>query len=121
MYRIGTTMDRTISIADQFSRFPAGRTRRDGEFSAERFRTEILVPALQAAQQNHDRVIVKLDGVYGYSSSFLEETFGGLVRLNIFDRVWLRSALIIDADDPVYLGYKLDAQGYLKDELAFAA
>ena len=66
----------TISVAKQFSRFPAGRYRTDGDFSGELFRDKLLVPALKSG----DQVVVELDGVAGYGSSFLEEAFGGAVR-----------------------------------------
>jgi hypothetical protein len=110
-----------ISIAKDFSRYPAGRSRRDGKFSAEAFREDQLVPALRKAQQTGDTVTVVLDGVFGYSSSFLEETFGGLVRSKQFPPAWLKHALRIEADDPIYASYKLDAESYLKDELNYAA
>jgi hypothetical protein len=113
--------DRKISIAGDFSPYPAGRGRRDGDFSAEKFREDILIPALREAMESGDRVIVVLDGVYGYSSSFLEETFGGLVRRRIFKPDWLRGSLVIQANDPIYASYKLDADCYLSDELAYAA
>jgi len=66
----------TIDLANEFSNFPFGRYRSDGEASAEIFRDDILIPALN----NHDLVIVNLGGTNYYGSSFLEETFGGLVR-----------------------------------------
>src|SRR5436190_18282538 len=100
--------DKTISIANDFSKYPAGRSRRDGEFSAERFREDLLIPALREAQEQGGRVIVVLDGVYGYSSSFLEESFGGLVRRKAFRPNWLRQALVVRAENPVYKTYKLD-------------
>lgn len=112
--------DRKISIASDFSRYPAGRTRRDGDFSAEEFRERLLIPALREAYDHGGRVIVVLDGVYGYSSSFLEETFGGLVRRKMFKPDWLKRALLIEANDPIYASYKIDAEKYLADELAFA-
>lgn len=65
-----------ISIAKEFSTEPAGRFPSDGPHSGERFRRELLVPALRECQN----VVVILDGVEGYGSSFLEEAFGGLVR-----------------------------------------
>ena len=70
------TMSKTISIARDFSRFPAGRYRADGPFSGEQFRDDKLAPALS----QNPKVIVDLDGALGYGSSFLEEAFGGLVR-----------------------------------------
>lgn len=65
-----------ISIAKDFSPFPAGRYRADGPYPGERFRDDLLMPALEA----HTDVTVDLDGTTGFGSSFLEEAFGGLVR-----------------------------------------
>jgi len=67
----------TIIVAEQFSRYPAGRFTKDGPFSGESFRTKHLVPALRGIEN----IVIELDGVRGYGSSFLEEAFGGLVRL----------------------------------------
>lgn len=66
-----------IDVALDFSRFPAGRKSTDGDFSGETFRKRLLEPAFATAQE---KVVVKLDGTFGYGSSFLEEAFGGLVR-----------------------------------------
>lgn len=63
-----------INIAKDFSKFPSGRYRADGDFSGERLREEFLLPALKS----NDIVEIELDGVNGYASSFLEEAFGGL-------------------------------------------
>lgn len=68
-----------INVAKDYSRFPAGRFRTDGPYSGERFRQEVLEPALNQA----DVIEVELDGVSGFGSSFLDEAFGGLVRGNI--------------------------------------
>lgn len=68
-----------ISIAKDFSEFPAGREPDDGPNSGQRFRDEILAPKLTSAGPE-DYVEVDLDGTMGYGSSFLEEAFGGLVR-----------------------------------------
>lgn len=66
----------TISIANDFSPVPAGRHLTDGPFPGAKFRDEILLPALE----RHEEITIDLDGTEGYGSSFLEETFGGLVR-----------------------------------------
>lgn len=66
----------TIDLAKEFSRFPFGRYRKDGEKSSEAFRDDILIPNLES----YDLVIVNLGGTNYYGSTFLEETFGGLVR-----------------------------------------
>ncbi|HOY69700.1 MAG TPA: STAS-like domain-containing protein [Methylotenera sp.] len=65
-----------ISISNNFSQTPAGRYYTDGPYSGEKFRTEILYPALI----ENELVKVDLDGTLGYGSSFLEEAFGGLIR-----------------------------------------
>lgn len=68
--------NKTITIAEDYSDTPAGRYKTDGSFSGERFRDELLYPALQ----QNDHVDINLDGALGYGSSFLEEAFGGLIR-----------------------------------------
>ncbi|MFC3148301.1 STAS-like domain-containing protein [Piscinibacterium candidicorallinum] len=65
-----------INIARDFTRFPSGRFKRNGETSGEAFREKFLQPTII----NGDVVEVELDGTVGYGSSFLEEAFGGLVR-----------------------------------------
>lgn len=68
--------NKTIYLTRDFNPRPFGRYREDGERSAQVFREDFLVPAIRA----HDRVTVDLSGTNYYGSSFLEETFGGLVR-----------------------------------------
>ena len=70
-------MSRSIVVARDFSRSPAGRTVDDGPNSGERFREELLWPALK---NGTDDVEVDLRGALTFGSSFLDEAFGGLVR-----------------------------------------
>ena len=79
----------TINIAKNFSKYPGGRTPADGDYSGARFRDQWLVPALK----KYRTVIIEMDGTLGYGSSFLEEAFGGLVRLCGFTPVQLRQSL----------------------------
>lgn len=67
---------KSIKIASEFSDEPFGRYPVDGDDNGERFRNEYLIPGLES----HDIVLVDFDGAEGYGSSFLEESFGGLVR-----------------------------------------
>lgn len=97
-----------IDVAMQFSPYPIGRSERDGEYSGERFRREFLVPALREATANGSRVIVNIDGVRTFGSSFLEEAFGGLVRDEGFTVPQLERALRI-AFTKDYLGIYRDA------------
>lgn len=63
----------TYNISTDFSRFPGGVTRADGENSAEDLR-EILAYLIN----NSTQLILELDGTLGYASNFLKATFGGL-------------------------------------------
>lgn len=66
-----------INIAKDFSVFPGGRFKKDSEYSAEEFRDTILIPSIK----KHNNITIELDGTRGYSSCFLEEVFGGLIRI----------------------------------------
>jgi hypothetical protein len=110
-----------LSIADQFSRVPGARLRRDGANSAEEFRSRLLIPALRSAIDEDSVLEVVLDGTAGYGSSFLEEAFGGLVRSGAFDPRQIRKHLRIVANDVLYAGYRTLAERYLNEALASAA
>lgn len=92
-------MERTIDIANEFSKVPAGRFLADGPFSGEAFREAHLRPALQASGE----VVVLLDGGKGYGSSFLEEAFGGLARRGYFSYDELRLKLRLISADPTLI------------------
>lgn len=85
-----------ITIAKDFSDTPVGRFPEDGQWNGTRFREEFLRPALS----QEDFVEVSLDGVEGYGSSFLEEAFGGLIRLGYFKAEDLTKRLKIIFSDP---------------------
>jgi len=85
----------TISIARNFSKYPAGRYRTDGKASGEAFRDDHLVPALQEG----DIVSVVFDDVAGCGSSFLDEAFGGLVRNAGMDKAFLDTHLKLVTND----------------------
>jgi hypothetical protein len=86
---------RNISIAKDFSRFPAGRYESDGKFPGEVCRRRLLVPNLKTGAN----VVVDLRGTLGYGSSFLEEAFGGLIREEGFSIADLRRQLSFISDD----------------------
>jgi len=73
---------RTINIAKEFSETPWGRFPDDGDYCGENFRKIFLVPALK----ENDEVTISLDGLEGLGSSFMEEAFGGLIRLEGFHK-----------------------------------
>jgi STAS-like domain of unknown function (DUF4325) len=86
---------KSINIAKEFTRYPAGRFRSDGPYSGERFREDLLVPALKET----DVVEVELDGVAGYGSSFLDEAFGGLIRAHVLSSVDAPKRIRLHASD----------------------
>lgn len=65
-----------ITVAD-FTVYPAFRYEKQGPESGERFRNDVLIPAFKQSDGN---IMIDLNGTEGYSASFLEEAFGGLVR-----------------------------------------
>jgi len=65
-----------IDIGKEFSKILGPRFRRDGEFSGEEFREKFLEPNISAYQT----IVIHLDSLSGYTPSFFEEAFGGLVR-----------------------------------------
>lgn len=87
-----------ISIANDFSKTPAGRYETDGPYSGQLFRDKFLIPALQRC----DIVTINLDGTIGYGSSFLEEAFAGVVRLKVFSKKDLLKKLTIISSRELY-------------------
>lgn len=92
--------NKIIDIAHDFSVVPLGRFPDDSAHNGTTFREEWLVPALKG----NASVQINLDGVEGYGSSFLEESFGGLVRVHGFkpDEVLSRIKLI-STEDPTLI------------------
>lgn len=86
----------TVSVAKDFTRFPAGRYKRNGETSGEGFRERFLEEPLKRGAD----ITVDLDGTVGYGSSFLEEAFGGVVRSTRLTADFVLSHLTIKSTDP---------------------
>ena len=69
-----------IVICRDFSETPNARYRAEGPDSGEEFRESLLEPKYILARNSNQKLIINLDGAYGYTTSFLEEAFGGLAR-----------------------------------------
>ncbi len=80
-----------INLVSDFSARPTGRYTSDVyPDSGQRFRDEVLTPALK----EFDQVTVVLDGYNRYGRSFLDEAFGGLIRESKFTKSDLDKKLI---------------------------
>lgn len=69
-----------LCIARDYSSTPGTRLIIEGPFSGELFRNSLLEPNMKDSIENDKILRVVLDGVEGYTTSFLEESFGGLIR-----------------------------------------
>ena len=95
--------DIIIKIATDFSRIPGARYPEEGDYSGQEFRQNVLHPALKKAIEMNVKLIVDLDGTAGLGTSFLEESFGGLIRRDHINYNILKQTLIIISDeDPDY-------------------
>ena len=102
-----------INIAKDYTKTPGGRFKKEGEFSGEDFREKILIPKYLESEKKGVKLRVNLDGGYGYGSSFLEESFGGLVRQ--LKKVNIDNIIIISEEEPKLID---DIKNYIKDALS---
>ena len=100
-----------LKISDSFTNAPGPRTIEQGQFSGEQFRKELLAPEYEKAKSKNEKLIVDLDGSYGYVTAFLEESFGGLQRDFPHDN--LLKIIDIKCDDQP--GRKDRIIGYIKN------
>ena len=101
-----------INIAETYTKTPGGRYIKEGKFSGEDFRINILKPAFEKFISSNSEMTVILDGGFGYAPSFLEEAFGGLVRELNDDRV--SQIKIISDEEPKLID---DIKKYISDAL----
>lgn len=93
-----------INIAKDFSRIPGARKPEEGNFSGQEFREKILFPKMQSAITSNVTLTVILDGTAGLGTSFLEESFGGLIRINKLSYDDIKAHLnIVSKEDEEYL------------------
>lgn len=102
--------EHTIEIARDFSKYPAGRYRKNSDSSGEEFRDRLLIPALRKG----GLVRIGFRGAAGYPASFVEEAFGGLVRAG-FSASDLEARLALDAGEPAYEVYVTQAWQYIRE------
>ena len=92
-----------IMIKDIFSQTPGPRHIEEGDFSGQEFRKSILLPAIRNAINMNEQLSVNLDGTAGYGTSFLEESFGGLIRVDHLSYEDITNSLRIISSEEPYL------------------
>jgi len=94
-------MKKTIIIARDFNKAPAGRSKKSGDFSGQRFREEFLAPVFK--DNSIDEIEIVLNGLDGVGSSFWEEAFGGLIREEKISFKKIEKKLVFKCDDDITL------------------
>ncbi len=89
-----------LNVVKEFTDIPGGRYIEQGSHSGEEFRDNILRPKYDYCLANDEKLIINLDGGYGYGSGFLEESFGGMVRMGYDGKKMLKKMVIITEDEP---------------------
>lgn len=93
-----------LHIAKEFSRTPGPRHISEGDHSGELFRTTVLLPWLRNAISKNEVLIVDLDKTSGFGTSFLEEAFGGLIRIDGYRLAELQKSIkLISEEEPEWL------------------
>lgn len=67
-----------ICVREDFSDSPGARYKKDGPYSGEQFYEELLLPKYKEAREKNLKLVIDLDGVWGYPSSFVSGSFGRL-------------------------------------------
>lgn len=98
-----SVVNKLFIIANEFSKTPGPRFRDEGRYSGEELREEYLVPLVKSVVQQKSKIIVDLDGTHGYLTSFLEEAFGGLIRVDKFNLRELNQIFEFKSDEEPYL------------------
>lgn len=104
---------RIFSLSSDYSLFPGPRYITEGPFSGEDFRKNNFLKIVEECIEKGQKLTIDLDGTNGYGTSFLEETFGGLIRENGYSLETLVSLFEFKSDEEPYLID--DIKKYMKD------
>ncbi len=83
-----------ISIAKDFARVPGPRFKFQGKNSGEEFYETKLLPSYLEAEKTGQKLVIDFDGSEGYTSAFLDQSFGTLARTFGFKKVTNRIQFI---------------------------
>ena len=124
--------DIRIKMSD-ITKYPGARfidESTSGSYSGEKFRNEVIEPNYRTAIATNSKLIIDIDGVYGYPSSFCNEAFGGFVRELVkrgdkqfsLDKLWETVELVSENPDNIkevkqYTTKKYDRSQIIKEGL----
>lgn len=91
-----------IKILKDFSFTPGARDYDDGKESGQEFYENLLKNKFEEALEKGVKLKVDLDGVEGYPSSFLSESFGLLGNYFGGEKVW-SNLIIVSNEVPKYI------------------
>lgn len=95
---------KTLNIAQEFSTTPGARYENEGPFPGKEFREQYLAPQIKNAIENSEELEINLDGTAGLGTSFLEESFGGLIREDkIPYQTLLKTLKFVSLENPDYI------------------
>lgn len=93
-------MNRTYKIAIEFSRTPSARNELEGKNPGVKLR-QIITPLIKECIGKGVKFYIDFDGAAGYGTSFLEEVFGGLIRVEHLEYEDLKNTLcFISKEEP---------------------
>lgn len=95
-----------LNIGKDYSKTPGGRKKDSGDYSGEDFLEKCLKKQFEEALRKGEPLFVNFDGLYGYPSSFLEESFGGIVRLykeSLSLNEIFKTIILVSNDNPLLI------------------
>lgn len=98
----------SINIANDFSDTPGPRLIIEGRYSAEEFFKSLLLPKFKQAEKEGKKLIVDMNGVYGYPPSFLDESFGRLVQESKMSVKKILEIMTLECTREHYIRYSID-------------
>ena len=102
-----------IVLANLYGPFLGARFREDGEASGQEFREDYILPALHKLADGQ-RLVINIDAT-SPSASFLEECFGGLIRVEGLERDLILAKIVIEAESEAAQEFKKLAMTFIDE------
>lgn len=100
-------------IATDFSKEPFGRSKEDGTYNGTRFREQFLKLWVKQSIELDEKLSIDLDDLdIPMTSSFMEESFGGMIRFGYVEKKQLLSLLSFQSEDS---SYEIEIRSYIDE------